>query len=213
MVVKRVSNTSVIRREVAKQKSYIVPAFFSSLTIHPLNVNELPESYIQPIIYLMMISLISSIIATGYIKLFIDTNLQFSAMAIWLVLICLSCWVFYTIVSFVVSLIGCMVIERPHSAKHYGVSASTYTWIPVLVMIDTLGVGYLSSACSFGVALLMIYYVQLTYRDHFPYHTDRSCALHRIFISVVFLVLSLFYSRVPLMSYGLYKQQVYQYIK
>ncbi|ELA40954.1 uncharacterized protein VICG_01984 [Vittaforma corneae ATCC 50505] len=186
MVVPRRTLQIAIPTRMNNQKGFLKTAFTSALLIYPLNLDAIPDSYVAPIIYLFLISLINTTLFMGKLagSALLKDNIQHALIAFSYSLVmtfiaeCLLCFLF--------SFFSSKIISQEHTSKQFGLNASSFTYIPVALLLTLIEPQILGWIGSFGAVLLMSYYLQATYSTYFPYTSQRIQVIHQIYIFLIY---------------------------
>ncbi|ELA40956.1 uncharacterized protein VICG_01986 [Vittaforma corneae ATCC 50505] len=177
---------------------YIKLAFIASLIISPLNLNALPDSYFPPIVYLFLVSLVNTIIFILSITFEkpLKDNITVILKAFFVILI--TSFILYCLFCLIYSFFSSRIIGQAHTAKQFGLHASSYTYLPV-VLVLMLVCPYWTIAWlgSFGIVLLMSYYIESTYFSHYSYTSKRTERFHHIFIFLMYYGIALTCEEIP----------------
>lgn len=187
MVQQKQSSHVAVTRQVETTKGFIFPAFKSSALIYPLNLDNIPDSYIPPLFYLFMVSFIIT-------TLFIYKTLTKLSSILDEILPFLKLFSFILITSFGINCLLCFlfsyfstkIISQEYTSKHFGLCASAYTYIPLAYLLSLIDPDLLGWIATFGVVLLMSYYLQNTYSTYFPYTSQRIQVIHHIYIFLIY---------------------------
>lgn len=191
MVLRKQSKSNVIANSLnSHTKSFIGPAFYAALTLHPLNLDEIPDSYSFPMIYLFLISAFCTTLAAFNIS----SNAEIGKYSILRSTVCAFCaiallFAAFAILCFLISYFGAKVAGIEHSAKQFALNTSSFVFIPISILVNMFLFAKVSGFVIFGISMLAIYYVQSVYEIHFPYATRRESVIHHVYIFVTYLIL------------------------
>lgn len=197
MVVQRRTLQVAIPTRMDTQKGFLKAAFTSSLLIYPLNLDAIPDSYVSPIIYIFLISLINTTLFMGKFagSALLKDNIQHALtvfgyiLAMTLVMECLLCFLF--------SFFSSKIISQEHTSKQFGLNASSFTYLPLALLLTLIDPEILGWIGTFGAVLLMSYYLQTTYSTYFPYTSQRIQVIHQIYIFLIYYLVAYVSLRMP----------------
>lgn len=176
----------IIRTEPSKE--YMRNAFLSSLTIMPLNLDEVPDSYIPPITYALALSLMVSFVFNIFVY-FKKNVVSLVSISVGMLYVTLGIWFYLLVSCFVFSFFSAMIISEPHSSKHFGLAVSAFTYMPLTFAVTlSLGKNFVW-AVSFANVMLMNYYIKSTYAIYFPPKSQRESVIHGIYLFIVYYLI------------------------
>ncbi|KAM0680109.1 hypothetical protein GINT2_001802 [Glugoides intestinalis] len=185
----------------SQRKNFIGPAFYSSLTVHPLNLDKIPDSYVFPMVYLFLLSAVSitlsafRVVYTGTMQ---ESVLKLILSALFTIPIVFGVFAF---ICFVISYIGAKITGIEHSSKQFGLNASSFTYVPIAMLLTMLLPEHFAGIIVFGISFLAIYYLESTYSRYFPYATSRESVIHHVYIFITYFTASYIFIGFPLKAY------------
>lgn len=211
MVVKRNSRSLGYPQQPPKESSgkFIKDAFTHSLTIYPLDADSIPERYSPAMIFLFMISVLASgvFMAFQLVKNPPTDNSIISNLS-HLGLVIFSTFVSFSVLCYLYSFIGSLILGIDHNSKQYSINASSFTYILIAFILIPLMPNSISTIPELAAWFLMSYYIGLNYRSYYIADDERKRTIHGIYIYIGYLAMSLLCFMVPAQTYKVIKEMI-----
>lgn len=207
MVTKRSTANLGFPRQAPSKSSFkfIKDAFTYSFTIYPLDRDSIPETYTPSLLFLFVISLIlAGVFMANTVKnLNILNNIIpiMSQLAAMILLIFIS----YSVICYLFSFIGSLILGIPHSSKQYSINASSFTFVVVSFILSPLMPSGLSEIPRLAALFLMSYYIGVNYKPYYSPEDDRMRTIHGIYIFLGYLSVLYISSQVVYTGYEFIK--------
>lgn len=195
MVVRatKVRPISLIKRAILsiKHDSYLNDVIFNLLTVQPINLSDLDYGYSSVLIFIYLISLLSS-----YISPFVDRQSdeikKASVMIISYVIApfiySFPTFAFNCAVLFVVQIIGVNLIKKEKNPIFFGLFSSISVFVPVILLLTKLySILHLS---IYALGIIAVFFVQHSLDRTFGYKSERT---YIIYFAVLYVAFEAFY--------------------